>query len=157
VSIFELNLDNKVPPPVVATLVAATMWGISTYEPALSLSAEMTETLVLLLVIIGVLFDVCGLLAFRQSKTTINPMSPDKASALVTGGIYRFSRNPMYVGLVLFLTAWAIQLSMLWPFIGPVLFVIYINRFQIAPEERIMESKFRDEYSVYKNRVRRWL
>ncbi|MFT5549098.1 MAG: protein-S-isoprenylcysteine O-methyltransferase Ste14 [Gammaproteobacteria bacterium] len=156
-SIFQLKLDNKVPPPVVATLIAVTMWGLSAYEPALFLSAKTTETLVLLLVIVGVSFDVCGLLAFRQSKTTINPMSPDKTTALVTGGIYRLSRNPMYVGLALFLTAWAIQLSMLWPFIGPVLFVIYINRFQIAPEERVMEAKFGDEYLVYKNKVRRWL
>jgi protein-S-isoprenylcysteine O-methyltransferase Ste14 len=156
-SIFELKLDNKVPPPAVALLIAATMWHLSSYEPALSLSAEMSEILVLFLVIVGVSFDVCGLLAFRQLKTTINPMSPNKTSALVTGGIYRLSRNPMYVGLFLFLMAWAIQLSMLWPFIGPVLFVIYINRFQITPEERVMESKFGDEYSVYKNKVRRWL
>jgi protein-S-isoprenylcysteine O-methyltransferase Ste14 len=76
---------------------------------------------------------------------------------LVTGGIYRLSRNPMYVGLVLFLMAWAIQLSMLWPYIGPVFFIIYINRFQIAPEERVMENKFGVEYSAYKNKVRRWL
>ena len=156
-SIFELKLDNKVPPPAVALLVAAMMWHLYTYEPALSLSAEMSEILILFLVIVGVSFDVCGLLAFRQLKTTINPMSPNKTSALVTGGIYRLSRNPMYVGLFLFLMAWAIQLSMLWPFIGPVLFVIYINRFQITPEERVMESKFGDEYSVYKNKVRRWL
>jgi protein-S-isoprenylcysteine O-methyltransferase Ste14 len=156
-SIFELKLDNKVPPPAVALLIAATMWHLSSYGPALSLSAEMSEILVLFLVIVGVSFDVCGLLAFRQLKTTINPMSPNKTSALVTGGIYRLSRNPMYVGLFLFLMAWAIQLSMLWPFIGPVLFVIYINRFQITPEERVMESKFGDEYSVYKNKVRRWL
>ncbi|MFT5597844.1 MAG: protein-S-isoprenylcysteine O-methyltransferase Ste14 [Urechidicola sp.] len=156
-SIFELKLDNKVPPPVVAILIAVTMWSLSAYEPALSLSAEMTETLVLLLVIVGVSFDVCGLLAFRQSKTTVNPMNPNKTSALVTGGIYRLSRNPMYVGLVLFLMAWAIQLSMLWPFIGPVFFIIYINRFQIAPEERVMENKFGVEYSAYKNKVRRWL
>ncbi len=156
-SIFELKLDNKVPPPAVALLVAAMMWHLSTYEPALSLSAEMSEILILFLVIVGVSFDVCGLLAFRQLKTTINPMSPNKTSALVTGGIYRLSRNPMYVGLFLFLMAWAIQLSMLWPFIGPVLFVIYITRFQIIPEERVMESKFGDEYSIYKNKVRRWL
>jgi protein-S-isoprenylcysteine O-methyltransferase Ste14 len=155
--IFELKLNNKVPPPAVALLVAAMMWHLSTYEPALSLSAEMSEILILFLVIVGVSFDVCGLLAFRQLKTTINPMSPNKTSALVTGGIYRLSRNPMYVGLFLFLMAWAIQLSMLWPFIGPILFVIYITRFQITPEERVMESKFGDEYSIYKNKVRRWL
>jgi protein-S-isoprenylcysteine O-methyltransferase Ste14 len=154
---FELKLNHKVPPPVVAALIAGTMWGMSAYEPALPLSPEVTQVLVLLLVIVGVSFDLCGLLAFRQSKTTINPMSPDKTSALVTGGIYRITRNPMYVGLFLFLTAWAIQLSMVLPFIGPVLFVIYINRFQIAPEERVMESKFGDKYSDYKNKVRRWL
>mgnify|MGYP000279164720 FL=1 len=156
-SIFELKLDNKVPPPAVALIIAAMMWHLSAYEPALSLLAEMSEILILFLVIVGVSFDVCGLLAFRQLKTTINPMSPNKTSALVTGGIYRLSRNPMYVGLFLFLMAWAIQLSMLWPFIGPVLFVIYITRFQITPEERVMESKFGDEYSIYKNKVRRWL
>ena len=156
-SIFELKLDNKVPPPAVALLIAAAMWHLSAYKPALSLSAEMSEILILFLVIVGVSFDVCGLLAFRQLKTTINPMSPNKTSALVTGGIYRLSRNPMYVGLFLFLMAWAIQLSMLWPFIGPVLFVIYITRFQITPEERVMESKFGDEYLIYKNKVRRWL
>ena len=156
-SIFELKLDNKVPPPAVALIIAAMMWHLSAYEPALSLLAEMSEILILFLVIVGVSFDVCGLLAFRQLKTTINPMSPNKTSALVTGGIYRLSRNPMYVGLFLFLMAWAIQLSMLWPFIGPVLFVIYITRFQIIPEERVMESKFGDEYSIYKNKVRRWL
>jgi protein-S-isoprenylcysteine O-methyltransferase Ste14 len=156
-SIFELKLDNKVPPPAVALIIAAMMWHLSAYEPALSLLAEMSEILILFLVIVGVSFDVCGLLAFRQLKTTINPMSPNKTSALVTGGIYRLSRNPMYVGLFLFLMAWAIQLSMLWPFIGPILFVIYITRFQITPEERVMESKFGDEYSIYKNKVRRWL
>jgi len=156
-SIFELKLDNKVPPPAVALLIAAAMWHLSAYKPALSLSAEMSEILILFLVIVGVSFDVCGLLAFRQLKTTINPMSPNKTSALVTDGIYRLSRNPMYVGLFLFLMAWAIQLSMLWPFIGPVLFVIYITRFQITPEERVMESKFGDEYLIYKNKVRRWL
>lgn len=155
-SIFKPKLDNKVPPPVVATIVAVAMWSLSAYGPAINLSAKMTETLILLLVIVGVSFDVCGLLAFRQSKTTINPMNLNKTTALVTSGIYRLSRNPMYVGLVLFLTAWAIQLSMLWPFIGPIVFIIYINRFQIKPEERVMESKF-DDYSTYKNKVRRWL
>lgn len=156
-STFKLKLDNKVPPPVVAAFIAIVMWRLSAYGSALPLSLEMAETFILLLVIVGVSFDVCALLAFRQSKTTINPMSPDKTSVLVTSGVYRLSRNPMYLGLVLFLTAWAIQLSMLWPLIGPVLFIIYINRFQIAPEEHVMERKFGNEYSIYKNKVRPWL
>ena len=151
------TLEHKVPPPVVAGLIALIMWGLPAYGPTLILSPEISQALVLLLVIVGVSFDLCGLLTFRQSKTTINPMNPNKTSVLVTAGIYRFTRNPMYVGLFLFLTAWAIQLSMLWLFIGPMLFVIYINRFQIGSEELVMQSKFGDQYTAYKNKVRRWL
>jgi protein-S-isoprenylcysteine O-methyltransferase Ste14 len=157
VSNLESKLTHKVPPPIVAVFISATMWGMSAYEPTLPFPPDSTQTLVLLMVIAGVSFDTLGLLAFRKSKTTLNPMTPDKTSALVTSGIYRITRNPMYVGLVLFLIAWATQLSMLWPFIGPMFFVIYINRFQIAAEERVMQSKFGDEYSAYKNKVRRWL
>lgn len=151
------TLEHKVPPPVVAALIAMMMWGTSAYQPSLPIYPELKHFSAITLVIVGVLFDLFGLLAFRRSKTTINPMSPDKTSALVTGGVYRFTRNPMYVGLVLFLTAWAIYLSMLWPFTGPVLFILYINRFQIAPEERMMKTKFGDEFNIYTNRVRRWI
>lgn len=84
-------------------------------------------------------------------------MQPGKASALVTGSVYRLSRNPMYVGLALLLAAWAVYLSMLWPFLGPVLFVLYMNRFQIGPEERVMRGKFGEDYAAYAARVRRWL
>ena len=117
----------------------------------------MRQYLAAALAIVGVTFDLLGLLAFRRSRTTINPMKPSKASALVTGGVYRVTRNPMYVGLALLLAAWAVHLSMLWPFIGPVLFVIYMNRFQIGPEERVMRGKFGEEYAAYAARVRRWL
>lgn len=151
------TLDHKIPPPLVAALIALTMWSLSAYQPSLPISSEVKLFLAIALVIIGALFDLSGLLAFRRSKTTINPMSPDKTSALVTEGIYRITRNPMYVGLVLFLTAWAIYLSNLWPFFGPVLFVIYINRFQIQPEESALKNKFGSEYIAYTDRVRRWI
>ena len=117
----------------------------------------MRQFLAAVLAVVGVSFDLLGLLAFHRSRTTINPMNPSKSSALVTGGVYRVTRNPMYVGLALLLTAWAVHLSALWPFAGPVLFVIYMNRFQIGPEERVMRSKFGEEYAAYAARVRRWL
>lgn len=107
--------------------------------------------------IAGVAFDLLGLLAFRAARTTTNPFKPERASALVTGGVYRVTRNPMYVGLALLLSAWAIWLSALLPWAGPVLFVLYITRFQIRPEERVLRDIFGDAYSRYADRVRRWL
>jgi protein-S-isoprenylcysteine O-methyltransferase Ste14 len=150
-------LDHKIPPPVVAVLLAAAMWGISPLQPVLPLAPGMRLSLAAVLAVAGVTFDALGLLAFRRAQTTINPMKLEKASALVTGGVYQFTRNPMYVGLALLLAAWATYLSSLWPFIGPVLFIIYMNRFQIRPEERVMREKFGEEYAAYAARVRRWL
>lgn len=150
-------LDHKIPPPIVAGLVAVAMWGIASFPPLLSLAPAVRWYAVLAIAGVGVAFDLLGLVAFRRAKTTVNPLKPDKASALVTGGIYRVTRNPMYVGLTLLLTAWAVYLSALWPFLGPVVFVLYINRFQIAPEERVMHDKFGAAYAAYAARVRRWL
>lgn len=150
-------LELRIPPPAVAALIAFAMWGISLLPPALSLAPAMRLSLTAVLTIAGLTFEVLGLLAFRRSRTTINPMQPGKASALVTGSVYRLSRNPMYVGLALLLAAWAVYLSMLWPFLGPVLFVLYMNRFQIGPEERVMRGKFGEDYAAYAARVRRWL
>lgn len=150
-------LEHKIPPPVVAALIATAMWGISSLPPTLSLAPELRQFLAAALAMVGVTFDLLGLLAFRRSRTSINPMKPGKASTLVTGGVYRVTRNPMYVGLALLLAAWAVHLSTLWPFLGPVLFVLYMNLFQIGPEERVMRGKFGEAYAAYASRVRRWL
>ena len=112
---------------------------------------------VAVLVTTGLAFDVLGIMAFRASRTTVNPLKPERASALVTGGVYRITRNPMYVGMVFLLLAWAVYLSAVLPFAGIVVFIVYITRFQIQPEERVLTGIFGDEYSTYAARVRRWL
>ena len=150
-------LELKVPPPVVGLLVAAAMWGVSSWPPVLPLAPGLRLVLAGAVALVGLAFDVLGLIAFRQARTTINPLRPGNTSVLVTSGIYRFTRNPMYVGLACLLTAWAVYLGALWPFFGPLLFVAYINRFQIGPEERVMRGKFGEEYAAYAARVRRWL
>jgi protein-S-isoprenylcysteine O-methyltransferase Ste14 len=151
------SLDHKIPPPVVGALVAAAMWSVSELSPQLSIAPGPKFVTVVILIVSGVAFDLMGLLAFRASRTTINPLKPGRASTLVTGGVYRFSRNPMYVGMALLLIALAVYLSALIPCAGPVLFVLYITRFQIQPEERVLEGIFGAEYSAYAARVRRWL
>ena len=151
------SLNHKIPPPIVGALVAAAMWGVSALGPQLSIAPGPKHAAVLILIVAGLSFDLLGLLAFRASRTTVNPLKPERASALVTGGVYRLSRNPMYVGMGLLLLALAIYLSALLPFAGPPVFVLYITRFQIQPEERALKGIFGDEYSAYAARVRRWL
>jgi protein-S-isoprenylcysteine O-methyltransferase Ste14 len=132
------------------------MWSVSAWPPVFPLAPDVRLVLAGALAVVGVSFDILGLLTFFRSRTTVNPLRPAKASVLVTGGIYRITRNPMYVGLAFVLTGWAVWLGSLWPFLGPVLFVAYITRFQIAPEERILRGKF-SEFDAYATRVRRWL
>ena len=151
------TLDHKIPPPLLGALVAAAMWGVCTFGPQWSMPQVLKVIVVALLGVAGAAFDLSGLVAFRASRTTINPLKPERASALVQGGIYRFTRNPMYVGMALFLLAWAVYLSAALPFAGPLLFALYITRFQIAPEERVLTALFGADYLAYASRVRRWL
>jgi protein-S-isoprenylcysteine O-methyltransferase Ste14 len=150
-------LEHRIPPPLVGALIALAMWSVSAVGPALLFAAMPTYVTVAFLVIAGLVFDLLGLLAFRKSRTTVNPLKPERATALVMGGVYKITRNPMYVGMSLFLLAWAVWLSALLPFAGPVAFVLYITRFQIQPEERVLLEMFGDEYAAYAARVRRWL
>lgn len=150
-------LELKVPPPVVTALVVMAMWGISLATPSLEVSGVPRTAIAVALALIGFGIDVAGAVSFRRAKTTINPMKPEATSALVTAGIYRMSRNPMYVGILFVLIAWTVYLSNVWALMGPVAFVLYINRFQIAPEERTLAARFGDAYSDYKHAVRRWL
>ncbi len=150
-------LENRIPPPVVALIIAAGMWANSSSGPSLELPFGLRLGVAIAIAIVGISFDILGLIAFRKARTTVNPLKPQNASALVTNGIYRITRNPMYVGMALFLLAWAAFLASLWPLVGPVLFVFYINRFQIEPEERILAQRFGDDFKVYAARVRRWI
>ena len=102
-------------------------------------------------------FSLAGIISFRRAQTTVNPMKPETTSSLVCSGIYRITRNPMYVGLLVVLVAWSVFLSSAWALLGALVFVLYINRFQIAPEERALSSKFGKEYAAYKQSARRWL
>ena len=150
-------LERRIPPPVVGALVAASMWGLAPLGPQFGRGAAIQYAAVAILGVAALAFDLLGILAFRAARTTINPLKPERASALVTHGVYRITRNPMYVGLGLLLLAWAVYLGALVPFAGPVVFVLYITRFQIRPEERVLLGLFGEAYSAYSARVRRGL
>lgn len=94
---------------------------------------------------------------FRRAKTTVNPLKPQSSSSLVTWGIYAITRNPMYLGGLVILTGCAVFLSNALAFLLLPAYILYINRFQIAPEERALTSLFGQEFAAYRSRVRRWL
>lgn len=150
-------LELKVPPPVVALLVALAMWGIARAIPWYEAPAPVRVPVAIALAVAGGAFDLAGLIAFRRAKTTINPMKPGSTSSFVSAGVYRVTRNPMYVGLVFILCGWAAYLWSPWALPGPLVFAGYVNRFQIVPEERVLLALFGAEYSAYKTKVRRWL
>lgn len=151
------GLESKIPPPLVAVCVAAAMWAAAGLGPIWPLPHTVRMGLVALLVAAGAACDLAGIWAFRVQRTTINPLRPERSTALVTSGIYRFTRNPMYVGMACFLTAWALYLNAVLALAGVGLFVAYITRFQIRPEERILQSLFGEPFVAYTARVRRWL
>jgi protein-S-isoprenylcysteine O-methyltransferase Ste14 len=150
-------LDHKIPPPIIGALLALAMWISVPFGPGLAVNPTVRYAALAALLAAGLGFDLMGLLAFRASQTTVNPLRPHRASALVTCGIYRVTRNPMYVGMCFLLLAWAVHLSALLPLAGPILFILYMTRFQIKPEERILTKLFGQEYVDYTARVRRWL
>jgi protein-S-isoprenylcysteine O-methyltransferase Ste14 len=151
------RLELKVPPPLVALCVALMMWLTSRVVGPIAVPHALRVSVALAFAVVGLGFDLSGLLSFLRAKTTINPIKPDTTSSLVITGIYSVTRNPMYVGLLLVLLAWATFLGNGVAYLLAPLFVLYINRFQIAPEERVLFAKFGAEFSEYKARVRPWL
>ena len=151
------SLDNRIPPPFMTMIVALAMWGATYLAPPLALGSGLRYALLAFFLVLGGLFGFPAFLAFGRAKTTIDPVNIDRASTIVTSGVYRFTRNPMYVGLTCLLLSWAAYLSTPWSLLGPLFFVAYITRFQILPEERAMQAKFGAEYSAYRSRVRRWI
>jgi protein-S-isoprenylcysteine O-methyltransferase Ste14 len=150
-------LELRIPPPAITALVAGAMWGISLLAPSVEMPAFIRVGAAVAIALAGAGFSLAGVISFRRAGTTANPMKPETASSLVCSGIYTHTRNPMYVGLLLVLVAWAIFLSTAWALLGPLALVLYMNRFQIAPEERVLSARFGADYAAYQSRVRRWL
>ena len=151
------SLELKIPPPVVGLCFAVVMWLTPSIAGTLHLSLGLRIALAIAIVVLGQSISVSGMVEFRRARTTINPIHANKASSLVTGGIYRFTRNPMYLGLLFTLLGWAAYLANPVTLLFLPLFVLYIDRFQIRPEERVLEALFGARYSAYAGKVRWWL
>ena len=152
-----MTLELRVPPPLVAGTVALLMWLAAKLLAVLDFALPSRGVLAIALAAAGLCLGIVALLQFRMARTTHHPMKPHEATALVAGGIYRFTRNPMYLGVLLMLAAWAAWLANVAALVLLPAFVAYLNRFQIAPEERALQARFGADYEAYRRAVRRWL
>lgn len=150
-------LDLKMSPVLLTVIVALLMWQISRRTPGISIPVEIRTACLLLLCGIGLYVGLAGVSAFRKARTTVNPFRPENCSRLVTTGILERTRNPMYLALLLSLTGWGIYLSNIFSLLLIVLYFLYLDRYQIQPEERALEAMFGEEFKNYAKRVRRWL
>ena len=153
--------EHKIPPPVIDFAVGAVMWVLARGVPSAQLWPaqpwSVATVVGLLIACAGGGIALSGALAFSRARTTVNPLSPHKASALVTGGIYRITRNPMYLGMGLVLVGWAVWLGNAAAWLALPLFVWLLNILQIKAEERILRQRFGADFDRYAARVRRWV
>lgn len=145
-------MKTKIPPPVICLIAMLVMYCL---PPLIRL--PQAHWLVAILVGLSSIIGVASLISFKLAHTTITPLHPEQTSHIVTTGIYRFSRNPMYLSIMIFLTAWAIYLENALALLVLPIFVFCLNYLQIIPEEQVLEQNFGKEYLAYKRAVRRWL
>ena len=151
------TLELKIPPPLVALACAALMYAVVRLVPDWRWQWPASEMLGVGVALLGVALDALGLFAFLRAKTTVNPLKPSATSSIVQTGIYRYTRNPMYLGMLVVLLGFAIYLAHLLALLVLPLFAMYLSRFQILPEERLLSAKFGEAYRAYASRVRRWI
>ena len=150
-------LNVRIPPPLIALILGAAMWGAARPFAPLDIAPGLRLALAFGLTAAGLASGASGLLTFRRTGANIDPVHIDRGDVLVTEGAYRWTRNPMYLGAALILCGYAVYLGRLIGVLGPVIFVAYITRFQILPEERAMLAKFGARFQTYCSATRRWL
>jgi len=150
-------LEAKIPPPLVGLICGAIAWLASISLGPTTVPFAFRLIAALLLAALGFAIALASVRAFQRAKTTLNPIKPETASALVTSGIFGYTRNPMYLGMATWLLAWSTWLGTPAGLIGVPLFVLFMHRFQIRPEERALHALFGPAFAAYQARVRRWL
>lgn len=150
-------LKLKIPPPVYLLIFASLMYYLAKYMPVWPLFEAPFTQLAYVFIALGIILDLSAVSQFFRSKTTVNPIKPSNTQTIVSTGMYRISRNPMYLGMLFLLTGWATHLAVLSPFLVLPLFIWVLTVQQIIPEETILEQKFGESYAHYKRQVRRWI
>ena len=150
-------LELRIPPLLLTAFFGIGMALVSRALPSLRADIPAGSPVSIFLAAAGALLAVVAWMQFRRAQTTVDPRFPSRTARLVTGGVYRFTRNPMYLGFALALGGWTLWLAHPLSAIGLPLYVAYLDRFQIDPEERSLQQKFAEEFRAYEACVRRWI
>ena len=148
-------METKIPPPLVTLVFGMSIYFSREMFPAIEIQYSLYLGIFLLLS--GFFILVSAVRLFRKDETTVNPLSPEQATKLVTDGIFKYSRNPMYLGMAIVLSSIAVFFNLLGGIILIALFCAYITKFQIIPEERAMSDLFSDDFDKYIKETRRWV
>jgi len=151
-------LECLVPPPAVGIVACVLMWFARDIGPHLPLPFVARVLIGVALAAFGMALAGRCARTFIGARTTLNPTKPAEATVLVTHGAFARSRNPMYVAMGVTVIGWGIGLGAIPALLlGLLLFVLWITRFQILPEERALRDLFGAEFDAYCARVRRWV
>ena len=148
-------IQNKIPPPIVTLFFGLCIYFSRDYF--LSYEYKLLDILSYMCYFIGLFILILAVNSFKKQSTTVNPIKIENASSLVTSGVFEYSRNPMYLGMALILLGLALMFNMIGGILFTLLFTIYITKFQIKPEEEVMERLFGEDFLKYKKNVRMWL
>ncbi len=150
-------MKNKIPPPIITLIFLLGSFAISKVFPSAGFASVLSSQLPIAVLIIAAIIMVWAVIAFRRAKTTVNPLQPEKASSLVTSGIFSISRNPMYLGMLLILIAGILHFANAITIALVPVFILYMNVFQIQPEETALQNLFGEEFKTYCRKTRRWI
>jgi len=151
------SLELKIPPALLMLIFAVGMWLIDRVLPMFKQAWDWRDWAARLVFVLAVSCIISGIISFKMARTTVDPTRPHNASSVVTTGIYRITRNPMYLGFLLILCSFIFKLANPILAVMLPLFVVYMNKFQIVPEERVLSELFGDAYEKYLQQVRRWI
>ncbi len=151
------GLALKIPPALLMLIFIALMWLIDLFLPMFKQPWAWHEWAALGVFTLAMLLIVAGIISFRLARTTVDPTQPEKATAVVTTGVYRLTRNPMYLGFLMVLFAFGFKLTNPITWLLLPAFVVYMNQFQIKPEEQALTELFGQAYEDYLKKVRRWV
>ena len=145
----------KIPPPLIVLVLIISIYFSSIKIDLINIPLQLEISIFILSA--GILIFVNPVLQFIKSKTTVNPIQFEEVNKLVTSGIFRYSRNPMYLGMLMIVLSTSIFYLNIYSILTPLLFILWINKFQIKREEEFLIEKFGDEYITYKKKTRRWI
>ena len=148
-------MNNKIPPPIVTLICGLAIYFSKTFFN--KFFSYNNNTISLFLLILGFTVFTLAVKAFNRQKTTVNPLEPRQASSLVSSGIFKYSRNPMYLGMLIVLLSISFKFNLAGGIVISLFFYLFITKFQILPEEEAMNELFGDEFIEYSNRTRRWI